>query len=122
MRRMKNIEDKKGKDWVLTKEEYNNFGLYNMKIIETVSSERDKITASLNNGKITEEEWRAKLKKMYDYYYKKEQELEAVEEAEIARYVKAHEAWEHKIIMEAEAAKKWEDAEDDKYVVDLSAF
>lgn len=122
MRRMKNKEDKKDKDWVLTKEEYNNYGLCNIKILEAVSSERDKITAALNDGKISEEEWRAQLKKMYEYYDKKEQELEDVEEAEIARYVEAHEAREHQIATKVEESKKREDEVDNEYVVDLSAF
>lgn len=128
------------KDWVPTKEEYNKFHFYNIKLLKTAIANRDKLNVAYKDRKFSEDGYWRWVEKIDAHYKKKEEKRLDDEDVEIARDVEAYEARERVIVMEAQGAlkrqikmeaetardrqiaKEIEEAEDENYVVDLSQF
>ena len=142
MRRMFSREERKGKDWVKTKEESNDFGYYNWELMENVSKIEERLKTDFMKKKISEEDYQGHLEELQVYYNAKTEELLAAEDEKMKKYVERYEARQHEIgkksgneiemerqiEMEAKAArerqlaKEIEEAEDENYAVDLSEF
>ena len=142
MRRMFSREERKGKDWVKTKEESNDFGYYNWELMENVSKIEERLKTDFMEKKISEEDYQGHLEELQVYYNAKTGELLAAEDEKMKKYVERYEARQHEIgkksgnkiemerqiemeaktARERQLAKEIEEAEDENYAVDLSEF
>ena len=89
LRRMKTKEEKQGKDWVQTEDEYYEFGLHNIPLMDHYNEKRSKITNDFKAGKISEEDWKTRVDKLYAEHDAKKREIEDAEDAELKRYMDA---------------------------------
>lgn len=87
MKIFKSREERKGKDWVKTKEEMFNFDFYNDDLATQFVATRQKLDADLKDRKISEEEWYRLVEQQAALIDQKYEELLDVEEVEFAKYV-----------------------------------
>lgn len=80
-----------GKDWVLIEEEVMKFGLVNLKMMDTIITDEENIEKSFKVRIISEEDCSHQVEQVYKKYKKIDEEVMEREDAEIARYVEAHE-------------------------------
>ena len=123
MRRMISRRERKGKDWVETKEEFLDFGWFDLELIDNVSAVEDKLKKDLEDRKISEEEYHGHLEELNVYYEAKKEELLAAEDVRMMKYVKRYEERHGNICPESWTnEKEIEEAEDENYALDLSQF